>query len=217
MGASKYRIYPTKDQEKLLTKTFGGVHFIYNAILSDKKKAYAETGKNITFTPAGYKDAHPFLKEVDSLALNNGQLQVATAYKNYLEQRALPLKFKFKVKYRSRNSYTTNFVNGNIRFEGAKIRLPKLGLVPVRRHEKAPDDWQLKSVTVSQDSVGNYYISGLYEFDHKIPAILIESIEPARILGLDFSMPELYIDSNGDKPGNPKVYRKSEKALQKAQ
>jgi putative transposase len=85
--ALKYRIYPTEDQKTLLSKTFGCVRFIYNAILGDKKKAYAETGKNITFTPAGYKEANPWLKEEDSLALSNSQLHIEAAFKNFFEKK----------------------------------------------------------------------------------------------------------------------------------
>jgi putative transposase len=213
--AFKYRIYPTEDQKTLLGKTFGCVRSVYNAILGDKKKAYAETGKNITFTPAGYKEAKPWLKEVDSLALSNSQLHIEAAFKNFFEKRAeFP---KFKAKYCSSDSCTTNLVNGNIRFEGGKIRLPKLGLVTVIRHREAPDYWRLKSVTVSLEPSGDYYVSVLYELDFIIPATGTGALDPNRTLGVDFSMPELYVDSNGDKPGNPKNYRKSQKALAKAQ
>ena len=34
--AYKFRIYPTKEQEVLLSKTFGCCRFIYNVMLSDK-------------------------------------------------------------------------------------------------------------------------------------------------------------------------------------
>lgn len=34
----KYRIYPNKEQEELINKTFGCVRFIYNKMLEDRKK-----------------------------------------------------------------------------------------------------------------------------------------------------------------------------------
>lgn len=41
--AFKYRLYPTKEQQELFTKTFGCVRFIYNKMLSDKIDYYKET------------------------------------------------------------------------------------------------------------------------------------------------------------------------------
>ena len=43
--AFEYRIYPNKEQELLINKTFGCVRFIYNTILYTANKIYEETGK----------------------------------------------------------------------------------------------------------------------------------------------------------------------------
>ena len=64
----KYRIYPNKEQELLINKTFGCVRFVYNTILYTANKFYEETGKNKIITPASLKSENQFLKEVDSLA-----------------------------------------------------------------------------------------------------------------------------------------------------
>ena len=45
--AFKYRIYPNKEQELLINKTFGCVRFVYNTILYAANKFYDETGKNL--------------------------------------------------------------------------------------------------------------------------------------------------------------------------
>ncbi len=82
--AYKFRIYPTKEQEILFSKTFGCCRFIYNMMLSDKIKEYQTSGKLLHNTPAMYKKDYPFLKEVDSLALANVQLHLETAYANFL-------------------------------------------------------------------------------------------------------------------------------------
>lgn len=75
--AYKYRIYPTSEQQILLAKTFGCVRFIYNRMLSDKIKYYKETKKKLNNTPAGYKKEFEWLKEVDSLALANAQMNLS--------------------------------------------------------------------------------------------------------------------------------------------
>ena len=74
--AYRFRIYPNKDQAVLLSKTFGCCRFLYNVMLSDKISEYQATGKMLKNTPAMYKKEHSFLKEVDSLALANAQMNL---------------------------------------------------------------------------------------------------------------------------------------------
>ncbi len=81
--AFKFRIYPTSEQKVLLAKTFGCVRFIYNQMLSDKIKHYEETKQMLNTTPAQYKKEFEWLKEVDSLALANAQMNLQKAYRNF--------------------------------------------------------------------------------------------------------------------------------------
>ena len=69
--AYRFRIYPTREQENLLAKTFGCCRFLYNQMLNDKIREYKKTKKLLKNTPAMYKKEYSFLKEVDSLALAN--------------------------------------------------------------------------------------------------------------------------------------------------
>ena len=84
-------------------------------------------------TPAMYKKAYPFLKEVDSLALANVQMHLEKAYKNFFRNPKIGFP-KFKSKHRSRKSYTTNVVNGNIQVEDHRIKLPKLKWIRMKKH-----------------------------------------------------------------------------------
>ena len=81
--AYKFRIYPNTEQQILFAKTFGCVRFVYNRMLADKIKYYEETGKKLNNTPAQYKKEFEWLKEVDSLALANAQMNLQTAYNNF--------------------------------------------------------------------------------------------------------------------------------------
>jgi Transposase and inactivated derivatives len=105
--AYKYRIYPTKEQQEYFAKTFGCCRFVWNKMLAEKLSAY-EKGEPIPrITPAKYKEEFPFLKEVDSLALANVQLQLEKAFRDYFKN---PKHFglpKFKRK-KDKQSYTTN-------------------------------------------------------------------------------------------------------------
>ncbi len=81
----KYRIYPTEEQKIMFAKTFGCVRFIYNKMLADKIEFYNQTKQKLNNTPAQYKKEFEWLKEVDSLALANAQMNLQTAYNNFLE------------------------------------------------------------------------------------------------------------------------------------
>ena len=72
----------------MFAKTFGCVRFVYNRMLADKIKYYEETGKKLNNTPAQYKKEFEWLKEVDSLALANAQMNLQTAYMNSSESPA---------------------------------------------------------------------------------------------------------------------------------
>ena len=119
--AYRFRIYPTEEQKILLGKTFGCCRFLYNQMLNDKIREYAKTKKMLKNTPAMYKKEYPFLKEIDSLALANVQLHLEKAYKNFFRDSKIGFP-RFKTKHHSKNSYTTNVVNGNILVESKKIR-----------------------------------------------------------------------------------------------
>jgi putative transposase len=81
----KFRLYPNLEQKILFEKTFGCSRFIWNQMLADKKAHYEKTGEFLKNTPAQYKEEFPWLKEVDSLALCNVQLNLNKAYKSFFQ------------------------------------------------------------------------------------------------------------------------------------
>ena len=181
-------------------------------MLADKIEHYKQTKERLNNTPAQYKKDFPWLKEVDSIALANAQMNLKRAYDNFFSN---PKKFgfpKFKSKHRNKKSYTTSNQRDNVRFEKGYLRLPKTGLVKIKQHRNIPDDYKIKSVTISQNASGKYYASILFEYENQVP-----QTEMQKFLGLDFSMHELYVDSNGNCPQFPRYYRRSEKKLQKEQ
>ena len=92
----KFRIYPTKEQTVMFSKTFGCSRAIWNMMLADKIKHYEETGQTLKNTPAQYKKEFEWLKEVDSLALANVQLNLQKAYKSFFQSGFGFPKFKKK-------------------------------------------------------------------------------------------------------------------------
>ena len=209
--AYKFRIYPNAEQQIILTKTFGCVRFIYNRMLSDKINHYEETKQKLNNTPAQYKSKFPWLKEVDSLALANAQMNLQTAYNSFFRNTKIGFP-KFKSKKSNRRSYTTNCVNGNISIDNGFLKLPKIGLVKLKQHRLILPNYKLKSVTISQTPSGKYYASVLFEYENQI-----QEQELHDFLGLDFSMHGLYKDSNGNEPAYPRYYRQAEERLKREQ
>lgn len=215
--AYRYRIYPTTEQRALFAKTFGCCRKVYNLMLSDKIEGYETTGKFPAITPAKYKKDHPYLKEVDSLALANKQLDLQAAFRNcfsksHKKNTGFP---KFKSAKRSRRSYTTNNQKGTVAIvDGGFIRLPKAGKVKAVIHRMPGDDWNIKSATVSQESDGKYYVSVLFEFETPVNTY---TADKANAIGLDYASDGLYVDSNGNVGTNHKYYRESSRKLARAQ
>lgn len=215
LKAYKFRIYPTEEQEIFFAKSFGCVRKVYNLMLDDRKKAYEEvkndSSKKMTFpTPAKYKKEFPFLKEIDSLALANAQLNLDKAYKNFFRDKSVGFP-RFKSKKNPVQSYTTNNQNGTVALIDSKfIKVPKLkSLVRIKLHRQPKGI--IKSATISRHSSGKYYISLLCKEE------IIELPKTNSTIGIDLSIMDFAILSDGQKIDNNKFTSKMEKKLKREQ
>ncbi|EIY5977258.1 TPA: transposase [Enterococcus faecalis] len=215
LKAYKFRIYPTEEQKIFFGKSFGCVRKVYNLMLNDRKKAYEEVKNNssekMTFpTPAKYKGEFPFLKEVDSLALANAQLNLDKAYKNFFRDKSVGFP-RFKSKKNPVQSYTTNNQNGTIALIDNKfVKIPKLkSLVKITLHRQPKG--LIKSATISHHSSGKYYISLLCKEE------VSELPKSNSAVGIDLGITDFAILSNGQKFDNNKFTSKMEKKLKREQ
>ena len=215
--AIKYRVYPTTEQSIMFAKTFGCCRKVYNLMLSDKIEGYKATGKFPVVTPAKYKDEYPYLREVDSLALANKQIDLQEAFRNrFSKSRKKKNGFpKYKSAKHSRKTYTTNNQKGTVAIIDDKyIKLPKIGKVKAVIHRIPNVGWVIKSATVSQESDGKYYISVLFAFNNITNPYVADK---TNAIGLDYASDGLYVDSNGNVGTNHKYYRESHDKLAKEQ
>ncbi|XBG73818.1 IS200/IS605 family element RNA-guided endonuclease TnpB [Enterococcus cecorum] len=210
-----FRIYPTEEQEIFFAKTFGCVRKVYNLMLNDRKKAYEEVkndpSKKMTFpTPAKYKEEFPFLKEVDSLALANAQLNLDKAYKNFFRDKSVGFP-RFKSKKNPVQSYTTNNQNGTVALIDNKfIKVPKLkSLIRIKLHRQPKG--RIKSATILRHSSGKYYISLLCKEE------ISELPKTNSAIGIDLGITDFAILSDGQKIDNHKFTSKMEKKLKREQ
>ena len=209
LKAYKYRLYPNKEQEIYLQKTFGCTRFIYNKMLADKIEYYKETGEMLKNTPAQYKKEFEWLKEVDSLALANAQQNLEKAYKNFFRDKSIGFP-KFKTKKTNYHSYTTNNQKGTIYIDNGYVKIPKLKtMIKIKEHRKFVGN--IKSCTISKTPSNKYYISMLVDTENKVLPKVDKKI------GVDVGLKEFAICSDGYRVANPKHLRKLEKRLSKLQ
>ncbi|QWI73236.1 transposase (plasmid) [Bacillus mycoides] len=210
LKAYKYRIYPNTEQQIFFSKTFGCVRFVYNKMLADRMNSYRESldkiDKSVKYpTPAQYKSKFPFLKEVDSLALANAQMNLNKAYANFFRDKSVGFP-KFKNKKDVHRSYTTNNQKGTVYIENGYIKLPKLK-TQVRMKQHRQFFGMIKSVTISQTPTGKYFVSILVEEKEQ----LLPKIDTK--VGIDIGLKDFVILSNGKKYKNPQWLRRAEKRL----
>ena len=208
----KFRIYPTLEQEKIFASFFGCVRKVYNLMLDDRKKSYEEyksTGIKTKYpTPAKYKEEYPYLKEVDSLALANAQLNLEKAFKNFLKNKDFGFP-KYKCKSNLVQSYTTNNQN-TIYIKDSYIQLPKLkSLIKIKLHRKIKG--LIKSVTISKNSLNHYFVSILCEEE------IEELPKTNKNIGIDLGIKEFATMSDGTKAANLKFTKEYEKRLKREQ
>ena len=189
--AYKFRIYPNDEQKILFAKTFGCVRMVYNHWLDRKIRQYEENKTNVTYTICAKEMAamkkteeYGFLKEADSIALQQSLRHLDTAFQNFFKQPKTGFP-RFKSKKRNKNSYSTVCINGNITLSNGYLKLPKIGQVRLKQHRIIPEEYSLRSVTVSQTPSGKYYVSILFEYKDQV-----QEKELQKFLGLDFSMHE---------------------------
>jgi len=190
-------------------------------MLSERKALYDkykdnkdELKRSKLKTYSDWKKEYNWLYEVDNLALANAQINLQTAYNNFFRNKAVGFP-KFKSKHRHQDSYTTNNQGGNIRIEQGKyIKLPKIGLVRIKLHRQIPEWHTIKSCTISRTPSGKYYVSILTEYEYTPPVRVVNS---CKALGLDYSSPHFYVDSQGIEADMPHFYRAAEGRLAREQ
>lgn len=210
--AYKFRIYPTKEQEILINKTFGCSRFVFNYFLAKWNETYKETGKGLSYGVCSselpnLKKELSWLKEVDSIAIQSSVKNLADAYARFFKkQNNAP---RFKSKRNKVQSYTTKHTKGNIAIEGNKIKLPKLGLVKFAKSREV--EGRILNATIRRNPSGKYFVSILVETEVQ------ELSKTSSAIGIDVGLKDFAILSDGTVYKNPKFFRTLEKKLAKAQ
>lgn len=203
MKTYKVRIYPTKEQVELIDKTIGCCRFVYNKGLEQKINAYKKDKSSISSYDlikrlTQQKKETIWLKEVDSIALQQSLLDLDSAYKKFFKERNGFPKFHKK-------GQKDSFRTLSIKKESAYfIRLPKIGKIKVA--EPLKKKLKIHNATISKKA-GKYFISLLV--DYTPPTIKKEKNE----VGIDVGIKNFATLSNGVVYKNIKTTEKYAKRL----
>lgn len=175
-----------------------------DAFDSGQKIGYNQT--SAILTDLKKQDGFAFLKDVDSIALQQSLRDLDRGFKNFFEKRARHPRFKSK--HDHHQSYRTINQGDNIRIVGKYIKLPKLGYVKIKQSMKAE---HINNVTVERTPTGKYFVVLNVDFEpeHRRNA--------GRMVGIDVGIKEFYSDSNGNTVSNPKYLEKSQRKLMREQ
>ena len=215
LRATKYRLLPDEQQLQLIKQFCGCTRVVYNAILAEAQKQLENKEPLNVLKVTELYEEKAFLKGMDSLALANARLQINKALTDFFKSKNGKRKGKklgfptFKKKNISKDSYTTNNQSGSIRIKDNYIKLPKIGFVKFKQHK--PLQGLIKSVTVTINKDNSVEISVLCEININKKVKQISNPKDLKVLGLDMSMNDFYVSSDGEKPNFQREYRKSEK------
>ena len=204
----RFRMYPNKEQQNLINRTFGCCRLVYNKALDMRDKAYSDGEKagysqtSAMLTKLKKQDGFAFLREVDSIALQQSLRDLDNGFTRFF--RKLAEHPVFKGKHCNYQSYRTQNQGDNIRIVGKYLKLPKLGYVKIKQSMEVG---HINSVTIERVPSGRYF------------AVLNVDFEPIHrpnnggAVGIDMGVKVFYTDSNGNTVPNPKYLEKSAKKL----
>ncbi|MEV4077453.1 RNA-guided endonuclease InsQ/TnpB family protein [Nonomuraea fuscirosea] len=217
------RLYPTPGQRQVLARVFGCARTVFNDGLRMRREArenglpYISDGdlSKQVITRAKKTPERAWLGEVSAVVLQQALADLNIAYRNFFASitgkrkglKLAPPRFRSKRDRRQAIRFTRN-----ARFTvtaGGRLRLPKIGDVPVRWSRSLPAE--PSSVTVIKDSAGRYFASFVVETgDEPLPETVAE-------VGIDLGLTHFAVLSDGRKIDNPRFLRRAERRLKKAQ
>jgi putative transposase len=221
-----YRADPQPRHRIAFAKAFGCARVVFNDGLAARQHAHAAGLPYITdaqlsarLTAVKATPQRAWLGEVSAVVLQQSLADLNAAYRNFFASvtgkrpgpKVGPPRFKSRKDRRQAIRFTAS-----ARFRvlpNGRLRLPKIGDVPVRWSRDLPSE--PSSVTVIMDAAGRYFASFVVETgDDPLPGV---GGEAGREVGIDLGLTHFAVLSDGRKVANPRFLRRAERKLRKAQ
>lgn len=227
LRAIKVRLYPNKEQEQKINKTFGCYRFVYNHMLALKQEAYNKDKTNLGLGELSKyllgtlrkDEQYAWLKEENSQVLQQAIRQMLSAYNNFFKQHNGFPKFKSKKDRQSalfpigaiskRNTFETRHISLTTPLKNIKFRCSDLYLRRLQKYNK-----NIRSATLSKSKSGKYFLSILVEMED---TELKKFEHTDKQVGIDLGVKNFVITSDGEVFENKHFLKKEEKKMKRLQ
>jgi len=157
--AYTFRLYPTTQQQTILTQWLATCRMLYNNSLAERKGAWETHKKSVTYYEQAThlkvaKKTNLFFTAVHSQVLQDVLRRLDKTFNNFLrrskkgEKAGYP---RFKGKYRY-DSFT--YPQSGFALENKKLQLSKIGHVTIKLHRPIPSEGVIKTCTIKRDRCG---------------------------------------------------------------
>ena len=217
----KYRLRPTKKQEKFLLAHIEECRLLYNQFLCARIQAWKNENKSLsrydqTKTIPMMKQQRLAFKQVYSQVLQQVSTRVDWAFKAFFRR----LKEKAKTgekagfpRYKGQNRYDSitypQFANG-CRLDDKGLRMGKIGCIRIVQHR--PLDGIPKSCTVMRTATGKWFATISCDIGDTS-----KKADTNSAVGIDVGLNSFAVTSDGQKIANQRFFRREQKTLAKAQ
>ena len=203
----KFRLYPNKEQEKLLANYFGSIRFVYNHFLAKRKEQYEQTKKSSNYyeqakelTAMKKTEMYSWLKEINSQSLQYALRNLDTAYQNFFKGRA-----KFPC-FHSKKHGGSFAIPQHFKVEDNRIFIPKFK-GGIRFVKSQNVQGELRNMTVSVTPSGKYYVCIMAQVE-------VDDLEKTNLsVGIDLGLKDFVITSDGDRYSSNKFIKKYSRKL----
>jgi putative transposase len=215
----RYRLYPTKQQKRLLEQQLEECRWLYNHLLAERRDAWEQRQESLRYydqavTLPLLKATRPQLAQVNAQALQNVAVRIDLAFKAFFrrvkdgETPGYP-RFRGCGRY---NSLTYPQAPSGCKLDAEALRLRLHGVGPVKILLHRPLEGTAKTATINRSSTGKWYVC--FSCECAEPAPLPAT---AQQVGVDVGLKTFATLSTGEEIANPRFFRVEERALAKVQ
>lgn len=214
--AFKYRIYPTKTQEKTLIVNLRLCCNLYNVSLQHRRDVYKSVQRSVSYEEQAdelplIKKDFPEYENIHSQVLQDVLKRVEKSYKGFFSR----IKFKSGKagfpRFRSNDrfdSFTFPQSGYKICSTNKRIRLSRIGNIKIKLHRKIPDGAIIKTCTIKREG-RHWYCVLSCDITVKVTKKKVVSAP----IGIDLGLTDFIYLSDGTHIKNPKYLSKSESKL----
>lgn len=209
--AFKYRIYPSRSQEVLLSKTFGCIRVIWNTNVESFNSYDKENNpKPKVITKSDLIADKPWLNDVSAAAIQQKIRDFQETSKQFFSKTRKKKIHRPSFKKKSGNQ-SYRLPNQKFSIKENKIRLEKIGWVKMSVDRIIPDDSKILSCTVSKNCCNQYFVS------ISIDVAICHKPKTGKSVGVDLGLKSFATLSDNTIIDNIKFFREKQSEIAKAQ